>query len=125
MSGRVAVVSGAAQGLGQAFAERLAGEGYAVIGFDTNAAVSETDAFQGVQADVSSRADVERIMSLAADTGDLAVVVNNAGTWRPTPVDSAWPQALEDWSFIMDTNFKGAMLLGRAAVPLLRAAGST
>ncbi len=123
MSGRSAIVSGAAQGLGRAFAECLAAEGYTVIGFDTNPAVTDATSFEGVQADVASRADVDRVIELAAARGALGVIVNNAGTWRRTPVDSPWEQALDDWSFIMDTNFKGAMLLGRAAVPLLKAAG--
>jgi len=123
LSGKVAIVSGAAQGLGRAFAERLVREGMKVLAFDVKDEVNSIEGATGVIADVSKRGDVERVIAQAADMGDLAVLVNNAGTWRKTPVDSSWDQALADWDFIMDTNLKGVLMLSRAAVPHLRAAG--
>ncbi|MBL6690471.1 MAG: SDR family oxidoreductase [Pseudomonadales bacterium] len=123
LAGKVAIVSGAAQGLGRAFAERLVQEGMKVLAFDVKDEVNSIEGATCVIADVSKRADVERVIAQAADMGDLAVLVNNAGTWRKTPVDSAWEQALADWDFIMDTNLKGVLMLSRAAVPHLRAAG--
>lgn len=109
----VAIVSGAARGLGRAFADRLTQEGYDVLGFDV-------DEGAGVIADISQRADVERVVQQASDMGAIEIVVNNAGTWRHTPVDSPWETALEDWSFIMDTNLKGVMMLSRATIPHLQ-----
>lgn len=123
LAGKVAIVSGAAQGLGRAFAERLVQEGMKVLAFDVKDEVNSIEGATGVIADVSNREDVERVIAQAAGMGDLAVLVNNAGTWRKTPVDSAWEQALADWDFIMDTNLKGVLMLSRAAVPHLRAAG--
>lgn len=123
LAGKVAIVSGAAQGLGRAFAERLVKEGMKVLAFDVKDEVNSIKGATGVVADVSKRADVERVIAQAAGMGDLAVLVNNAGTWKKTPVDSAWEQALADWDFIMDTNLKGVLMLSRAAVPHLRAAG--
>ena len=96
LSGKVAIVSGAAQGLGRAFAERLVQEGMSVLAFDVKDDVTSIEGATGVIADVSNRDDVERIISQAAGMGDVAVVVNNAGTWKKTPVDSAWDQALAD-----------------------------
>ena len=106
-AGKVAIVSGAAQGLGRAFAERLAEEGYQVLAFDMQAAVEGLEGARGVVADVSKRDDVERIVALAAEMGTIEVLVNNAGAWKKTPVDSSWEQALADWDEIMDTHLKG------------------
>jgi NAD(P)-dependent dehydrogenase (short-subunit alcohol dehydrogenase family) len=116
-NGEVAIVSGAARGLGKAFAERLRNEGAQVLGFDISEDVESIDGIQGVIADVSKRADVERVVEQACQLGDIGILVNNAGTWRHTPVDSAWEQAVEDWDYIMDTNLKGVMMLSRAVIP--------
>ncbi|MBM4203953.1 MAG: SDR family oxidoreductase [Gammaproteobacteria bacterium] len=121
LENKVAIVSGAAQGLGKSFAERLAKEGARVVAFDTQAAINS--AFNGNKnikpliADVSKRLDVEKVIATAASLGGIHVVVNNAGKWKKTPVTSSWEQAVADWDEIMDTNFKGVMLLSRAAVP--------
>ena len=123
LSGKVAIVSGAAQGLGRAFAIRLAEEGCMVLGFDVKKEVLNVAGVTGMVADVSKRDDVERVVSKAAGMGEIAGLVNNAGTWKKTPVDSAWQQALDDWDFIMDTNLKGVMMLSRAVVPFLQRNG--
>ena len=119
---RVAIVSGAARGLGRAFANRLADDGYAVLGFDCEADIAQAEGFTGMVADVSVRADVEAVVARAAEMGQITVLVNNAGAWRPTLVDSPWDQAVADWDFIMDTNLKGVLMLSRACVPHLRQA---
>lgn len=123
LSGKVAIVSGAAQGLGRAFAIRLAEEGCAVLGFDVKKEVLDVPGVTGMVADVSKRDDVESVVSKASGMGGIAVLVNNAGTWRKTPVDSPWQQAIDDWDFIMDTNLKGVMMLSRAVVPFLQKGG--
>lgn len=113
----VAIVSGAAQGLGRVFSERLTAKGFTVLPFDKDPAV--TDLEHGMVADVSRREDVERVLVAATRLGRLEAVINNAGTWRRTPVQSSWQQAIDDWDFIMDTNLLGVLLLSRAAVPHL------
>jgi NAD(P)-dependent dehydrogenase (short-subunit alcohol dehydrogenase family) len=123
LSGRVAIVSGAAQGLGRAFAVRLAEEGCEVLGFDVKKEVLDVPGITAMVADVSKREDVESVVSKASGMGGIAVLVNNAGTWRKTPVDSPWQQAVDDWDFIMDTNLKGVMMLSRAVVPFLQQDG--
>jgi NAD(P)-dependent dehydrogenase (short-subunit alcohol dehydrogenase family) len=134
LDGKVAIVSGAARGLGEAFARRLAEEGAGVVLFDVLPAVEDVaraiDAeakgrVLGRVADVSLREDVERVVSeTVAELGGIDILVNNAGTWRETPVDSSWEQALADWDFIMDTNLKGVLMLSRACVPHMQARGS-
>ena len=123
ISGKVAIVSGAAQGLGLALAERLAAEGCKVLAFDIKKEVLNIAGVTSVIADVSKRADVERIVAQAAGMGEIGVLVNNAGSWRVTPIDSPWQQALDDWDFIMDTNLKGVMMLSRAAIPHMQKNG--
>lgn len=120
---KVAIVSGAADGLGLAFAQRLAAEGYAVLGFDVDPAIESVSGITGIKADVSKRTDVEMVIDAAAALGDIEVLVNNAGTWKKTPVDSAWEQAIADWDYIMDTNLKGVLVLSRAVVPHLQKNG--
>ncbi len=122
MCTKVAIVSGAAQGLGRAFADSLQQDGYAVLGFDVKAC--EIPECTTMVADVSKREDVEAVLARALALGELCVVVNNAGTWRKTPVTSTWEDTLADWDYIMDTNLKGVLMLSRAAVPHLIKAGS-
>ena len=124
IKGKVAIVSGAAQGLGRAFAERLVREGCLVLAFDVKPEVESIEGVTAVIADVSKREDVERVVAQAAAMGEIGVLVNNAGTWRRTLVDdSTWEQTVADWDFIMDTNFKGVLMLSRAVVPHMQKAG--
>jgi NAD(P)-dependent dehydrogenase (short-subunit alcohol dehydrogenase family) len=123
LTGKVAIVSGAAQGLGLAFSQRLVQEGCLVLGFDIKPEVTSIAGITGVVADISNRQDVERIAAQAAAMGDIAVLVNNAGTWKQTQVDDSWEQALADWDFVMDTNFKGTLMLSRLVVPQLQSSG--
>ncbi len=130
---RVAIVSGAAQGLGAGFTRALSAQGVRVLAFDRQDAVeamaAEVQADTGVQvlpmvADAAQRADCERVVQTAVDTfGGVDILVNNAGTWRRTPVDSSFEQAVEDWHYIMDTNLLGVLMLSRLCVPLMRARG--
>lgn len=117
MSVKVAIVSGAAQGLGQAFAEALVNTGFSVLGFDIKPC--DLPSCTTMIADVSQRTDVEAVIARAAELGEISVIVNNAGTWRKTPLTSAWEDALADWDYVMDTNLKGVLMLSRAAVPHL------
>ena len=133
LEGKVAIVSGAAQGLGAAFARALSEQGAEVTAFDVQNSItgvaediqnSTGNRVVGLIADVSERADVEQVVASTIEAfGGLDVLVNNAGTWRRTLVDSSWEQALEDWDVIMDTNLKGLLMLSRACVPHLQARG--
>lgn len=123
LKGRIAIVSGAAQGIGAAFSRRLAAEGAQVLAFDRQASIntvfSGESNIETMQADVSVRADVEAVVARAAALGGIDVLINNASVWRKTPVDSPWEQALADWDAVMDTNVKGTLMLSRACVPHL------
>ena len=130
LNGKVAIVSGAAQGLGTGFARALSEQGAQVVAFDLQDQIASVAAdieaatgnrVLGVKADVSKRADVEQIVATTVEAfGGIDILVNNAGSWRRTPVDSSWEQTLADWDFIMDTNLKGLLMISRACVPHLQ-----
>ena len=127
-----AIVTGSAGGIGAGFAEVLAEEGATVTLCDVQETVLETAAnireaggsAQALIADVSRREDVERVVAAAVEAGGgLDLLVNNAGRWTQSPVTDEWEKAVSDWDLIMDTNFKGVVMFGRACVPHLVARG--
>jgi 3-oxoacyl-[acyl-carrier protein] reductase len=128
---RVAVVTGAASGFGEAIARRAADEGAAVVIGDRDragaqrvaAAIEEAGGrASAVEVDVSCSADVARLFEQAAETfGGVDVIVNNAGfSHRATPLVEL---AEEDFDLVFATNTKGVYLGAVHGVPHLRARG--
>ena len=117
--GRVALVTGAARGIGRAVALRLVADGYAVAGADLVPA-----AVPGVemrQADVSDEAAVAKLVDgVVGRWGRLDAVVSNAGTTVRKPLAAL---TLADWQRVIGTNLTAAFLLARAAAGALGAAG--
>lgn len=122
---RVALLSGAAQGIGRASAERLLDDGWAVAGLeidDEAAASFESDrpeaALHLERGDVASTSDVRRAVDAALERfGRIDGVVHVAGIAAWTPLSD-----LDDatWSRVIDVNLGGAVRLARAAAPALR-----
>ena len=122
LAGRRAIVSGAAQGLGRAFAEALADVGAAVAVCDVNPEVGRLGAARwSAVADVSDPAAVRAFVDQAAERlGGIDIVVNNAGVVRQTsPTQDDFDKAVEDYDAVVGVNLRGAYLLGRAAIPHL------
>jgi NAD(P)-dependent dehydrogenase (short-subunit alcohol dehydrogenase family) len=125
---RIALVTGAARGLGQEFAAALAGRGYRVAGLDiadlaaTRRRIEGAGGrFLGVAADVTEPdAVAAAIDAVVAHYGGLHVVVNNAGIYPPLPFEQT---TLADWRRIMRLNLEAPFLVTQAALPHLRAAG--
>lgn len=118
MMQRVALVTGAAQGIGRAIVERLARDGWRVVGADREAAADGPARM--VRADVGDPASVDALLAgIAEREGRLDALVSNAGIMR-----RAKPEALSpaDWDAVIRTNLTAAFLLARAAAPLLRRA---
>jgi len=126
----VAVVTGAASGIGLAFAERFASEGMKVVMADVEAAAldaaaaavrTKAPAVLAVRVDVSRPEDVER---LARDTyaafGAAHVVCNNAGV---AVIGAVHEHSLADWQWVMGVNLWGVIHGVRAFVPRMLAGG--
>lgn len=111
---RVALVSGAARGIGAAIAARLRADGYRVVGVDRLAA-------EGCErADVGDAADVAALARRLAEThGRLDALVSNAGISLRKPLAAL---SLADWSAVLATNLTATFLLAQAFAPMLRAA---
>jgi len=108
----VALVSGAASGIGRATAERLHQDGWAVVGAD----VREEPGL--VACDVTSTASVESAVAQCLEEhGSLDAVVNAAGTGFPLRFLEA---SDEDWQTMLDVNLMGTVRVCRAALPHLR-----
>jgi 3-oxoacyl-[acyl-carrier protein] reductase len=121
MADKVAVVSGAARGIGAAVAKRLAADGLAVGVLDLDAAHC-ADTVQAITeaggkavalgADVSDEASVAAaIEQLAGSLGGPTVVVNNAGILRDNLL---FKMSVDDWDAVMNVHLRGAFLLTRA-----------
>ncbi|WP_338665281.1 SDR family oxidoreductase [Pararoseomonas sp. SCSIO 73927] len=125
-AGRVAVVTGAASGLGRATAEGLAREGARVLLFDRDAAglkaaMAACPGAVAVQGDVTSAADQARLAEEAGRLGPVTLLATSAGTVGSTaPLTEL---AEEDWDRLFDVNVKGTWLTLRAILPLMRGAG--
>ncbi len=124
MSNQVAVVTGAARGIGLATTKLLQAKGMTVVMVDRDAdALTETAAECGDTAfpllrDVSAPDEVEQIFSeIQSRFGRLDCLVNNAGVADFGPIEQT---SFERWRTVMATNLDGVFLCSQAAIPALK-----
>ncbi|HET8522838.1 MAG TPA: SDR family NAD(P)-dependent oxidoreductase, partial [Thermomicrobiales bacterium] len=130
LRGRVAIVSGAGSGVGQAAALRLAGAGVQSVLVGRRERALEETATKIVAAgaralvtpgDVGVEADVARIMArVKTEFGGVDITIHAAGVGLYGPVED---YSLDDWNQTIATNLTGAFLLSRAVVPSMRERG--
>ena len=117
-AGKVAIVTGAAQGIGAAIAARLAAEGARVAIVDINEPSDPPAEAHYLRADVSNGADVAAVIEATlARWGRIDVLVNNAGLGSLAETPEI---AEEQWDRIFGVNIKAIFLLSKAAIPALR-----
>jgi NAD(P)-dependent dehydrogenase (short-subunit alcohol dehydrogenase family) len=127
LDGKVAIVTGGAQGIGRAIADRLAADGARIVVADLKGAedaAARYDAGVGLTVDVSSEDDVAR---MAGDTlercGGIDVLVNNAGLYAQLAMRPFDQIPVEEWRKVMDVNVLSMFLTCRAVVPHMREHG--
>jgi NAD(P)-dependent dehydrogenase (short-subunit alcohol dehydrogenase family) len=123
LHGRVAVVTGAAGGIGLALAQRLAAEGMNVVVSDVDgerlaaAAATIGGEVEAVAANVARPEDVETLAARAFHRfGAVHVVCNNAGVTRPGP---AWELDVDEWQWLLSVNVLGVVNGVRSFVPAM------
>lgn len=131
LKGKVALVTGAASGIGFEFASRLAQEGAAVVIADLRRSEEAAETLKarkltavGVVGNVANEGDVADMVHVAETAfGGLDILVNNAAMFsslRPGPFTDIQPEA---WRQVMEVNALGPFLTARAAVPIMRKRG--
>jgi NAD(P)-dependent dehydrogenase (short-subunit alcohol dehydrogenase family) len=130
MDGQVAIVTGAARGIGRAAAWRLASEGASVALFDvdraaveaTASAMADDDLAATVHAvDVTDEDGVAEAVRAVADArGRIDILVNNAGIYPHTPFEEV---TFAEWRRVLSTNLDGVFLVTRAVYPHMRERG--
>jgi NADP-dependent 3-hydroxy acid dehydrogenase YdfG len=123
LQSRVAVVTGAAGGIGLALAQRFAGEGMRVVLSDVDAERLEAAAatidgeVEPVAANVARPEDVDALAARAFDRfGAVHVVCNNAGVTRPGP---AWELDCDEWQWLLSVNVLGVVNGIRSLIPAM------
>ena len=126
LAGKIALVTGAARGIGRATAQALAENGARVVVADIDEATARATAAPlpgavPLRLDVSDAAEVEKgLRTIEADFGRIDILVNNAGlntVHHRVPID-AFPVA--EWDRIMDVDLRGLFLVSRAVSGLMR-----
>ena len=132
LEGKVALITGASQGLGRALALAFAKEGAQVVinsrSLETIRPVAEEAESTGadvlaVAADVSKSADVEKMVGAAVERfGKIDVLVNNAGVLGPRVAIVEYPEA--EWRRVIDANLTGPFLVSKAVTEHMPQGGS-
>lgn len=126
LEGKIAIVTGAASGIGEATAQLFASEGARVLAVDrSGTALAEAHARNAevatLEQDVATDDAAERIVAAAVERfGGLDILFNNAGVSQSIPAES-FPT--EEWDRTFAVNLRAGFLLCRRAIPELRARG--
>lgn len=124
MDKRVAIITGAAKGIGKAIAERMVNDNYTAILVDvdnengTALAKELGNSARFISCDISNLKEVESLFnSVITEFGGIDAVVNNAGIIRDNVI---WKMPEEDFDKVVDINLKGTWLMCKVAGTLMR-----
>ena len=122
MKSKIAIVTGASSGIGEATAELLANSGYKVYGTSRKGAQAAQRSYKMIALDVNSEESIEAALKEVVQIeGRIDLVVNNAG-FGVAP-GGAEESSIEQTKMIFDTNFFGIVRMTRAVVPYMRKQG--
>lgn len=129
MTNRVAIITGAARGIGLATVERLAADGHDIVAvdlegapFDDVAPAAETEVLT-IAADISAEPDWERIVAASLERfGRVDVLFNNAGIEGPFAATTSYPT--DDFDRVMAVNVRGTFLGIKHTAPRMTPGGS-
>lgn len=125
LDGKVALVTGAAVGLGNAFARALAAAGARLCVSDVRDEVMDLGRDLGktslaMKADVCNSDDVRKVVDATRTRFDrIDILVNNAGVWAGSMPTDSIEKSIKDYDYLVGTNLKGSFLFGRAIIPLM------
>ena len=127
LEGKVAIVTGAAQGIGNAIAAGLSAEGARIVVADLDRAEEAAAAFDGslgLTVDVADEGQVARMADEVVERcGRIDILVNNAGLYASLPMRPFTEIPVEEWRQVMDVNVLSMFLTCRAVVPRMRDQG--
>ncbi len=118
LDGKVAIVTGGAQGIGAAIAAGLEADGATVVVADLNPPDG------GIRADVASEGDVSAMVEEMLERhGRIDILVNNAGLYASLEMRPFTEIPVEEWNRVMEVNVASMFLMCRAVVPVMREQG--
>lgn len=117
LEGKVAIVTGGAQGIGQCICETFAREGAVVVAVDMSDLTYSCENVTGYKLNVTKRTDIEQFITETVNKyGHIDILVNNAGITRDALVN----KMTEDmWDVVIDVNLKGVFNLTQAVAPVM------
>lgn len=125
MSSSVAIVTGAAGGIGSATVQRLLADGMTVVAMDIDGAAAAALSPDSCELDVADADAVDDVMSrVLAQYGRVDVLVNNAGITGSAAATTAHETPVEEFDRVMAVNVRGPYLCSRAVLPSMIEAGS-
>ena len=135
LSGRCIIITGGGHGIGQAYAQRCAAEGAAVIVADIDGPAAQAVAKAitegggsavGLEADVRDLESMRAVVSHAEEAfGGVDGLINNAGMLTIIPISRVGFESIDEdeWDAVIETNLKGTWLSCRAVAPAMRRRG--